>query len=239
MGKEREECPLVLLGRSRNQVANLGKCVSITAHCVCPFTHHSLRLYSCRPPGLGEALTLEPIKEFKFSPSESPVFKTAVNPNSSALEFKSPTTLLAQDLSNTLQMNSPALPQRGGPVTKSGLYSTKSFISSARRFQSTREGLNTILDGSPDSPPKLVSHKKIRRSALRDYYGNSVNSPNPVGGLLSAELQRGTERISWQSTGGVAMAAHNCLTSSWCSLISILYNYGRFHVCMYVCVSPP
>ena len=149
-----------------------------------------------RPPGLGEALTLEPIKEFRFSPSESPVFKSAINPPT--LQFKSPTTLLARDFSSTLQMNSPTLPQKGGAVAKSGLNSTTSFISSAKRFQSSHEGLNTILDGSPDSPPKLVSHKKIRRSALRNYYGNKVNSPSPV----IAELQHGTERISRHSTGG-------------------------------------
>lgn len=48
----------------------------------------------------------------------------------------------------------------------------------------------------------LASHRKIRRPALRVYYGNSVNSPNVGRGMLEAELQQETEKISPQLTGG-------------------------------------
>ena len=142
----------------------------------------------CRP-------SLEPIKEFKSSPRQSSVPKTH-----SAPEFKSPTTLLAQDLSSTLQVNSPS--QNANTAVKPGVCSTLSLLSSAKRFQSSHNGLNTILDGSPDSPPMLASHRKIRRPALRVYYGNSVNSPNVGRGMLEAELQQETEKISPQITGG-------------------------------------
>lgn len=142
----------------------------------------------CRP-------SLEPIKEFKSSPSQSPVPKTH-----SAPEFKSPTTLLAQDLSSTRQVHSPS--QNVNTAMKPGVCSTLSLLSSAKRFQSSHNGLNTILDGSPDSPPMLASHRKICRPALRVYYGNSVNSPNVGSGLLDAELQQETEKISPQLTGG-------------------------------------
>ena len=141
----------------------------------------------CRP-------SLEPIKEFKSPPSKPPVPKTH-----SAPEFKSPTTLLTQDLSSTLQVNSPS--HNEDTAVKPGVCSTLSLLSSAKKFQSSHNGLNTILDGSPDSPPMLVSHRKIHRPALRVYYGNSVNSPNVGRGLLDAELQQETEKISPRLTG--------------------------------------
>ena len=139
---------------------------------------------------MGELLKLEPIKESSHSP---PSARRSPNPTSSPGSslhspdltglsslreaergkgmrdcFKSPTGVLASDLSRTLSIKSPssqrpkltALPKHmqvaqpgrsGSKVCK-----TSSLLTSAMRFQSGNDGLNSILDGSPDPIPGIL-----------------------------------------------------------------------------------
>ena len=53
------------------------------------------------------------------------------------------------------------------------------LLSSIEKFQSRHHGLNSILDGSSDSPPHL-HNRIIRHPALREYYGRSFSSPKLV-----------------------------------------------------------
>ena len=85
----------------------------------------------------------------------------------STLRIKSPTGALAGQLSRNLSMKSPvsrlsALPQhmqvvrRGtakGVGSGSKVCKTNSLLTSAKRFHSNNDGLNSILDGSPDPIP--------------------------------------------------------------------------------------
>ena len=93
--------------------------------------------------------------------------------------FISPTSLLAQQFSHNLAVKSPQenlTPLPGSAVTNSSL-----FTFAAKRYQSTNDGLNSILDGSPLAGPKFGARRqssKIRRQSLRKFYGRSVNSPN-------------------------------------------------------------
>ena len=93
-------------------------------------------------------------------------------------QFISPTSTLAQQFSRDLAVKSPqenpSLP--GNAVTNSSL-----LTFAAKKYQSTNDGLNSILDGSPLVGPKFGGRKRssrIRRQSLRQYYGCSVNSPN-------------------------------------------------------------
>ena len=85
----------------------------------------------------------------------------------STLTVKSPTGALAGQLSRNLSIKSPesrlsALPQHmqavGGVTAKgkgagSKVCKTSSLLTSAMRFHSSNDGLNSILDGSPDPIP--------------------------------------------------------------------------------------
>lgn len=130
-------------------------------------------IYRSSDAGLGLLLSLEGIPELQSSPDvlESPPHKLSAT--SDVLQFQSPATLLAGDLSRSLSVYSP----HGSKVC-----STAALLDSAKRFQSNNYGLNSILDGSP---LKLAASykKRIRHPALREFYGNSVNSPNLTGGV--------------------------------------------------------
>ncbi len=89
--------------------------------------------------------------------------------------FNSPTAILAQNLSGRLAIQSPQ-----GTRTSSGT----SLFSSTKKFHSTDDGLNSILDETPNSTPRMMAGtKRIRRPVLREFYGSSVNSPNLDKGL--------------------------------------------------------
>lgn len=56
---------------------------------------------------------------------------------------------------------------------------TNSFMRSFQAHQPKNEGLNSLLDGSPMPSQNTFTFKKtIKRPSLREFYGNSVNSPN-------------------------------------------------------------
>ena len=56
---------------------------------------------------------------------------------------------------------------------------TNSFMKSLQAHQVKNEGLNSLLDSSPmPSQPAFEFKKRIKHQLLREFYGNSVNSPN-------------------------------------------------------------
>ena len=115
--------------------------------------------------GLGQILALE---QSVHSPQHQ-------STKQGSMLFKSPTAILAQNLSGCLAIQSPQDAQ-----TCNGT----SFFTSTKKFHSINDGLNSILDETPNSTPRVVAgRKRIRRPVLREFYGNSVNSPNLDEGL--------------------------------------------------------
>ena len=119
--------------------------------------------------GLSQVLTLEPILDVSQSDS---TMKTVP----SVLRFsavKSPTSALASNMSSALSLQS--------PLTRAGEKNDKK-LKQALHLHPSRNGLNSILDGSPSDFPSTLGasagKKKIKRQSLRSFYGNSVNSPN-------------------------------------------------------------
>ena len=130
----------------------------------------SLLCCSSSGEGLGQLLVLEPIQEAASSPTEGPP---------SLLSPHSPGTSLAHSFTQSLSIQSPLLAGTRAPLQSSKVCSSKSLLSSARRCQPTNDGLNSILDGSPVPFPNQKTTKKvIRHTALKSFYGNSVDSPN-------------------------------------------------------------
>ena len=140
-------------------------------------------LHICRSSdaGLGQILALELESVPKVCSSNHP---SALIAQQGTMSFKSPTTILAQNLSGSLAIQSPQDAQ-----------TCTSFFGSTKKFHLTHDGLNSILDATPNSCFGVVAGmKRIRRPALREFYGSSVNSPNLDEGL------RRSPRLAGQCT---------------------------------------
>ena len=102
-----------------------------------------------------------------------PITETTSPHSAKVSRIKSPTTLLATQFSHNLSVKSP---QDG--VTVSNIVNPSLFKFTAQKFQSTNDGLNTILDGSPAAIVPRMKKPRIRRQSLSQHYGCSVESPN-------------------------------------------------------------
>lgn len=118
---------------------------------------------TCRE-GLGQVLSLEPIKEESFTSGNG----TAIYHNSGSTCVNSPTSLLANNFATSLTLKSPS----------TQLEKCKR-LRSAAHLRSTHFGLNSILDATSSPVANIgTKPKKIRRQSLRTFYGNSIFSPN-------------------------------------------------------------
>lgn len=127
---------------------------------------YSPHIFLCSD-GLGQVLTLDPIKE---EDSHSSTGKLVPFDSTFSQHIKSPASLLASNLTTLLTLTSP---------NEKSMKPEQKRLQSVRNLHSTHFGLNSILDGSPDSGSILGTNpKKIRHESLRCFYGSSANSPN-------------------------------------------------------------
>ena len=149
------------------------------------YTHtHTSFIPPCRASGdggLGDLLKLSPLKEASHSPPslKETTTATSLSPSSSSTlpnapatladgpSTKSPTSALANHLIKNLSIKSPpislqsklsALPKHLQVSTVKGgskVCKTSSLLASAMKFHSDNDGLNSILDGSPDPIPGI------------------------------------------------------------------------------------
>ena len=136
-----------------------------------------IELSPCRE-GLGQVLTLEPIKEVSMTTGT----KMGTQHISGSTCVNSPTSTLANNFAASLSLKSPIahLSNRKKPEKR---------LQSAMHLRSTHCGLNSVLDGTP-SPVMNLGTKaaKIRRQSLRTFYGNSVHSPNLMSAVPTAVI---------------------------------------------------
>lgn len=149
---------------------------------------HMCRYGSSNATGLGELVHLESIPEQEND-------CTAVG-KSPSLGLQSPASSLAHNLTLSLRMASPHV-----RASSSALALPHGSFGLARECGSAGEGLNSLLSSSPSTSSSLKERSKesegtnskvgIRRSALRQYYGRSVHSPN-----LRTEAIRRSPRLT-------------------------------------------
>ena len=141
------------------------------------WTRFRIELSPCRE-GLGQVLTLEPIKEVSMTTGT----KMGTQHISGSTCVNSPTSTLANNFAASLSLKSPVahLANRKKPEKR---------LQSAMHLRSTHCGLNSVLDGTP-SPVMNLGTKaaKIRRQSLRTFYGNSVHSPNLMTAVPTAVI---------------------------------------------------
>ena len=152
-----------------------------------------IELSPCRE-GLGQVLTLEPIKEVSMTTGT----KMGTQHISGSTCVNSPTSTLANNFAASLSLKSPVahLSNRKKPEKR---------LQSAMHLRSTHCGLNSVL------PVMNLGTKaaKIRRQSLRTFYGNSVHSPNLMTAVPTAVITvRRSPRFQGNAyrEGGFALA---------------------------------